>query len=66
MVKRLSILTVCLGLLSACDDDSTLASGLDLLGEDFARAFAQDRNDEPLPLAGFVLQLAPEREPFNP
>ena len=42
MVKKLSILTVCLGVLAACSGNSTLSDGLALLGEDFARAFAQD------------------------
>ena len=66
MVIKLSILTVCLGVLAACSGNSTLSDGLALLGEDFARAFAQDRNDEPISLANVTLRLAPEREPFNP
>ena len=47
MLKNISILTVTAVFLAACGSSGAL-SGFGQLGEFFARAFAQDRNDEPL------------------
>lgn len=66
MLKKISILAICAGVLVACDSGAKLLGGFQLLGADFARAFAQDRNDEPIALANVVLNLDPGREPFNP
>ncbi len=65
MLKNISILVVLAGALVACGGGNGL-SGLASLGDDFARAFAQDRNAEPISLENVTLNLTPTREPFNP
>ena len=55
-------------LLAACDDDGngTMSKGIDTLGDDFVRAFSQDRNDVPLDASALTLTLTPGIEPFDP
>ncbi|MEQ6250387.1 hypothetical protein ABMC89_15950 [Sulfitobacter sp. HNIBRBA3233] len=65
MLKNISILVLVGGVLVACGGGSA-ANGLAALGADFARAFAQDRNGEPISLASVTLPKFPTREPFNP
>ncbi|MCZ4368599.1 hypothetical protein [Sulfitobacter dubius] len=65
MLKNISILVLLGGVLVACGGGNGL-NGIASLGSDFARAFAQDRNDEPISLAGVSLPQFPTREPFNP
>lgn len=54
--------------LAACDDNDNggSAQGIQTLGDDFVRAFAQDLNDEPLDASALQLTLTPEIEPFDP
>ncbi len=67
MLKNISILVICAGALVACGGGGGNGlSGLASLGDDFARAFAQDRNAEPISLENVTLNLTPTREPFNP
>lgn len=65
MYKNLTILAVCAGVLGACGGGSSY-NGLTALGSDFARAFAQDRNAEPIDLTNVSLDLKPTLDPFNP
>lgn len=67
MFKNILILVVVAGTLVACGGGGGGgANGIASLGSFFARAFAQDRNAEPLSLAGQSLNLTPTVEPFNP
>ena len=53
-------------LLAACDEDRTTNKGcIDGLGSDFARAFNQDANDEPIDASGIDLSSTPRVEPFD-
>jgi hypothetical protein len=52
--------------LAACDDDDSMAQGIETLGDDFERAFNQDPNDEPLDASELTLTLTPTIEPFDP
>ena len=65
MLKNISILTVTAVFLAACGSSGAL-SGFGQLGEFFARAFAQVRNDEPLALTNVQLAMRPTIDPFNP
>ncbi|UWR32898.1 hypothetical protein K3759_13195 [Sulfitobacter sp. W027] len=65
MLKSISVLVVLGGVLVACGSSGGL-NGIAQLGSDFVRAFNQDRNDEPISLAGVTLPQLPTREPFNP
>ena len=65
MLKSISVLVVLGGVLVACGSSGGL-NGIAQLGRDFVRAFNQDRNDEPISLAGVTLPQLPTREPFNP
>lgn len=65
MLKNISVLVVVGGVLVACGGSGGL-NGIAQLGANFARAFAQDRNAEPISLADVTLPLFPTREPFNP
>ncbi len=66
MLKNILILAALSGVLVACGGGGGGANGIASLGSFFARAFAQDRNAEPLSLAGQTLTLTPTTEPFNP
>ena len=65
MLKNISILVLVSGVLVACGGGGAV-NGLAALGADFARAFALNRNDEPISLANVTLPMFPTREPFNP
>ncbi len=65
MLRNISILAVTAGFLTACGG-SDGGNGVAQLGSFFARAFAQDRNAEPLPLTNVTLAMRPTSEPFNP
>ncbi len=66
MLKNISILAFAAAVLVACGGGGGGVSGFAQLGSDFARAFAQDRNDEPISLANVALVQTPLIEPFNP
>lgn len=65
MYKNLAVLAFCAGLVGACSDSDSY-NDLAALGSDFARAFAQDPNDEPISLTNVSLDLKPFNDPFNP
>ncbi|SFD70674.1 hypothetical protein SAMN04488523_102137 [Sulfitobacter brevis] len=65
MLKNISILAVLAVVLVACGGGGGV-TGFAQLGSDFARAFAQDRNAEPISLENVTLVKTPLVEPFNP
>ena len=64
MLKSISVLVVVAGVLVACG--SSGLNGISKLGADFVRAFNQDRNAQPISLAGVTVPRFPTSEPFNP
>ena len=65
MIYRLTLMLIAgTVVLAACDGGSK--SGIASLGRGFAKAFYQDRNDEPLDASTIALNLTPTIEPFNP